>query len=96
MLVHGQASVQELFSPLTCGGALLLAVPGGEKDTQYMARLCQAQRVSCIVLVPSALEVLLQARGRLINLIYVLSAVTMTSLSLTLMMKAVGVFDARV
>ena len=65
MLVHGQASVQELFSPLTCGGTLLLAVPGGEKDTQYMARLCLTQRVSCIVLVPSALEVLLQARGQL-------------------------------
>ena len=57
----GQASVQELFGPLTCGGTLLLAVPGGEKDTEYMARLCVAQRVSCIVLVPSALEVLLQA-----------------------------------
>ena len=56
-----QASVQELFGPLTCGGVLLLAAPGGEKDTQYLARLCKEQRVSCIVLVPSALEVLMQA-----------------------------------
>ena len=56
-----QASVQELFGPLTCGGVLLLAAPGGEKDTQYLARLCRSQRVSCIVLVPSALEVLMQA-----------------------------------
>ena len=54
--------MQELFGALTCGGALLLAAPGGEKDTQYLARLCHAQRVSCIVLVPSALEVLMQAR----------------------------------
>lgn len=60
--------MQELFSPLTCGATLLLAVPGGEKDTQYMARLCLTQRVSCIVLVPSALEVLLQARGGLFDL----------------------------
>lgn len=58
----GQASVQELFGPLTCGGTLLLAAPGGEKDTLYMARLCVTKRVSCIVIVPSALEVLLQAR----------------------------------
>ena len=56
--------MQELFGPLTCGGMLLLATPGGEKDTQYMARLCLKERVTCMVLVPSALEVLLQARCR--------------------------------
>ena len=37
------ASVQELFNSLACGGMLLLAAPGGEKDTQYLARLCKAQ-----------------------------------------------------
>ena len=56
--------MQELFGPLTCGGMLLLATPGGEKDTQYMARLCLKERVTCMVLVPSALEVLLQVRCR--------------------------------
>ena len=56
--------MQELFGPLTCGGVLLLATPGGEKDTQYLARLCVTERVSCMVLVPSALEVLLQVRRR--------------------------------
>ena len=56
------ASVQELFNSLACGGVLLLAAPGGEKDTQYLARLCKQQRVTCASFVPSQLDVLLQAR----------------------------------
>ena len=55
------ASVQELFNSLACGGVLLLAAPGGEKDTQYLARLCKEQRVTCCSFVPSQLDVLLQA-----------------------------------
>ena len=35
--VSFDASVQELFNSLACGGVLLLAAPGGEKDTQYLA-----------------------------------------------------------
>ena len=54
------ASVQELFNSLACGGVLLLAAPGGEKDTQYLARLCKERRVSCCSFVPSQLDVLLQ------------------------------------
>ena len=38
--------VQELFSPLACGGKLVLAVPGGEKDTQYLAHVIAAQGVT--------------------------------------------------
>ena len=56
------ASVQELFNSLACGGVLLLAAPGGEKDTQYLARLCKEQRVTDCSFVPSQLDVLLQAR----------------------------------
>ena len=55
------ASVQELFHSLACNGVLLLAAPGGEKDTQYLARLCRAKRVTCASFVPSQLDVLLQA-----------------------------------
>ena len=54
--------MQELFNSLACGGVLLLAAPGGEKDTQYLARLCKQQRVTCASFVPSQLDVLLQAR----------------------------------
>ena len=57
------ASVQELFNSLACGGVLLLAAPGGEKDTEYLARLCKEQRVTCCSFVPSQLDVLLQARS---------------------------------
>ena len=56
------ASVQEMFNSFACGGLLLLAAPGGEKDTQYLARLCKEQRVTCASFVPSQLDVLLQAR----------------------------------
>ena len=59
--VSFDASVQELFNLLACGGVLLLAAPGGEKDTQYLARLCKEQRVTCASFVPSQLDVLLQA-----------------------------------
>ena len=61
--VSFDASVQELFNSLACGGVLLLAAPGGEKDTQYLARLCKEQRVTCASFVPSQLDVLLQARS---------------------------------
>ena len=60
--VSFDASVQELFNSFACGGVLLLAAPGGEKDTQYLARLCKEQRVTCASFVPSQLDVLLQAR----------------------------------
>ena len=59
--VSFDASVQELFNSFACGGVLLLAAPGGEKDTQYLARLCKEHRVTCASFVPSQLDVLLQA-----------------------------------
>ena len=62
--VSFDASVQELFHSLACNGKLLLAAPGGEKDTQYLARLCKAKHVTCCSFVPSQLDVLLQARWR--------------------------------
>jgi non-ribosomal peptide synthetase component F len=58
--VSFDASVQELFNSLACGGVLLLADPGGERDTQYLARACREQRVTCASFVPSQLDVLLQ------------------------------------
>ncbi len=62
--VSFDASVQELFHSLACNGKLLLAAPGGEKDTQYLAHLCKAKHVTCCSFVPSQLDVLLQARGK--------------------------------
>ena len=53
---------QELFSPLACGGKLVLAAPGGEKDTQYLAQLIAAQGVTFCIYVPSQLDASLQVR----------------------------------
>ena len=62
--VSFDASVQEMFNSLACGGLLLLAAPGGERDTQYLAQLCKAERVTCCSFVPSQLDVLLQVSTR--------------------------------
>ena len=61
------ASVQEMFNPFACGGTLLLATPGGEKDTQYLARVCKEQRVTCCSFVPSQLDVVLQVLHTLLH-----------------------------
>ena len=56
--------MQELFSPLACGGKLVLAAPGGEKDTQYLARLKASQGVTFCIYVPSQLDAALQVGTR--------------------------------
>ena len=65
-------AMQELFSPLACGGMLVLAAPGGEKDTQYLARLIAEQGVTFASFVPSQLDVLLQVHCS--SLCFVMSA----------------------
>ena len=62
--VSFDTSVQELFNSLACGGVLLLAEPGGERDTQYLARLCKEHCVTCASFVPSQLDALLQAQAQ--------------------------------
>ncbi len=52
--------MQELFNPLACGGKLVLAAPGGEKDTQYLAHVMAAQGVTFAQFVPSQLDATLQ------------------------------------
>lgn len=51
---------QEIFGPLSCGGKLVLAVPGGEKDTQYLAHVIAAQGITFCQFVPSQLDATLQ------------------------------------
>ncbi|CAK0785103.1 hypothetical protein CVIRNUC_008309 [Coccomyxa viridis] len=53
------ASVQELFNSFACGGRVVLAAPGMEKDTQALARLISSQAITNCSCVPSQLEVLL-------------------------------------
>jgi len=58
------ALAQEVFGALSSGGSLVVVAPGGEKDTQHLARVCRRQSVTCLCLVPSQLEALLRVRPR--------------------------------
>lgn len=53
--------MQELFNAFACGGRVVLAAPGMEKDTQALARLIAEQAITNMSCVPSQLEVLLMA-----------------------------------
>jgi non-ribosomal peptide synthetase component F len=52
-------SVWELLWPLMVGAKLVLARPGGQKDSQYLEELIDKQQVSTIHFVPSMLEIFL-------------------------------------
>ena len=54
------ASVWEFFAPLAVGAPVVLARPGGEKDTEYLAHAIREQDITILQMVPSALRVLLQ------------------------------------
>ena len=54
--------LQELFNAFACGGRVVLAAPGMQKDTQALARLISSQGITNCSCVPSQLEVLLMAR----------------------------------
>ena len=61
------ALAQEVFGALASGGSLAVVAPGGEKDTQHLARVCRRHAVTCLCLVPSQLEALLRVRPRLVG-----------------------------
>ena len=52
-------SVWELLWPLMVGAKLVLARPGGQKDSQYLEELIDNQQVTTIHFVPSMLEIFL-------------------------------------
>lgn len=53
------ASVCELFTPLLCGARLVIARPGGHRDSAYLAEQIAHHGVTTIQIVPSMLELLL-------------------------------------
>src|SRR5262249_33483755 len=57
------ASVWELFLPLMTGAAVLLARPGGERDTAYLAGLLAEREVTIFQGVPTQLRALLGEAG---------------------------------
>lgn len=52
-------SLWEIFRPLTVGSRLVLAQPGGHRDTHYLADLVAEQRITVIHPVPSILAIFL-------------------------------------
>jgi amino acid adenylation domain-containing protein len=54
-------SVWELFWPLLHGARLVVARPGGHRDTAYLARTIEAERVTTLHFVPSMLQAFLEA-----------------------------------
>jgi amino acid adenylation domain-containing protein len=50
--------VKETFWPLSCGGAAVLAAPGGHRDSAYLLDLVSRQRVTVAIFIPSQLALL--------------------------------------
>ncbi|WP_139306326.1 non-ribosomal peptide synthetase, partial [Methylomonas sp. LWB] len=49
-------SVWEFFWPLIAGARLVIAKPGGHKDSDYLAKLIEAQHIDTLHFVPSMLQ----------------------------------------
>ena len=53
------ASIWELFVPLMTGARAVLARPGGQRETSYLARAVAEHQITVLQLVPSMLQLLL-------------------------------------
>jgi amino acid adenylation domain-containing protein len=56
-------SVWEFFWPLMTGACLVLARPGGQQESAYLAQLIKQERVTVLHFVPSMLRVFLEEEG---------------------------------
>jgi amino acid adenylation domain-containing protein len=56
-------SVWELFWPLLVGARLVMALPGGHQDPDYLARTIPAEGITILHFVPSLLRVFLETPG---------------------------------
>jgi amino acid adenylation domain-containing protein/natural product biosynthesis luciferase-like monooxygenase protein len=57
------ASVWEFYAPLLSGARLVLARPGGHRDTTHLVELIRASRITTLQVVPSLLRLLLDEPG---------------------------------
>lgn len=55
-------SVWEFFWPLVTGAQLVMARPGGHRDSTYLARVIREQQITTIHFVPSMLQVFLEEK----------------------------------
>jgi amino acid adenylation domain-containing protein/non-ribosomal peptide synthase protein (TIGR01720 family) len=56
-------SVWEFFWPLITGACLVIAQPGGHRDSSYLVKLIQQQQITTLHFVPSMLQVFLNEVG---------------------------------
>ncbi|CAG8871174.1 D-alanine--D-alanyl carrier protein ligase [Pseudomonas fluorescens] len=56
-------SVWEFLWPLSCGGRLVLAEPGDQRDPERLLALIEAQQVSTLHFVPSMLQAFIETPG---------------------------------
>ena len=56
-------SVWEFFWPLLVGARLIVARPGGHKDSNYLVKVIQQEEITTIHFVPSMLQVFLEEKG---------------------------------
>ncbi len=56
-------SVWEIFAPLLAGARLLLAAPGGERDSAYLVRTMAEQEITIVHFGPALLQVVVQEPG---------------------------------
>lgn len=57
------ASIWELFWPLTAGASLVLARPGGHRDSAYLRDLINESQITTVQIVPSMLSAFLDEPG---------------------------------
>jgi acyl-coenzyme A synthetase/AMP-(fatty) acid ligase len=57
-------SVWELFWPLLTGAQLVIARPGGRRDSAYLIKLIADQQITTVHFVPSMLQVFLEEDGK--------------------------------
>jgi amino acid adenylation domain-containing protein/non-ribosomal peptide synthase protein (TIGR01720 family) len=57
------ASLWELFVPLFAGAQLIMARPGGQQDSAYLAEAICQQQITILQLVPSMLRIFLDEEG---------------------------------
>ncbi len=56
-------SVWEFFWPLLTGACLVVALPGGHRDSAYLVKLIAEQKITTLHFVPSMLQVFLREEG---------------------------------
>src|SRR3989304_9907548 len=61
--LNADISVWEIFATLQAGPRLVVARPGGHRDTAYLVRLIAEQNVTLLQIVPSLLHALIEEPG---------------------------------